>query len=89
LFGPTHLITTLLAQPRPDPIALGGISNVKQRRKGEGRYFIHVRSKNDNALPMIVTHGWPGSINEQMKIIDPRANPTAHGVSNWIRSASM
>jgi pimeloyl-ACP methyl ester carboxylesterase len=42
-------------------------------------HFIHVRSKHDNALPLIVTHGWPGSIVEQMKIIDPLANPTAHG----------
>ena len=44
-------------------------------------HFIHVRSKHDNALPMIVTHGWPGSIIEQMKIIDPLTNPTAHGGS--------
>ena len=42
-------------------------------------HFIHVRSSHDNALPMIVTHGWPGSIIEQMKIIDPLTNPTAHG----------
>src|ERR1700719_4218593 len=42
-------------------------------------HFIHVRSKNPNALPMIVTHGWPGSIVEQLKIIDPLTNPTAHG----------
>jgi pimeloyl-ACP methyl ester carboxylesterase len=44
-------------------------------------HFIHVRSKNPNALPMIVTHGWPGSIIEQMKIVDPLTNPTAHGGS--------
>jgi pimeloyl-ACP methyl ester carboxylesterase len=44
-------------------------------------YFIHVRSKHENALPMIVTHGWPGSVIEQMKIIDPLTNPTAHGAS--------
>jgi pimeloyl-ACP methyl ester carboxylesterase len=44
-------------------------------------HFIHVRSKHENALPLIVTHGWPGSIIEQMKIIDPLANPTAHGAS--------
>jgi pimeloyl-ACP methyl ester carboxylesterase len=44
-------------------------------------YFIHVRSKHDNALPLIVTHGWPGSIIEQIKIIDPLTNPTAHGAS--------
>ena len=42
-------------------------------------HFIHVRSKNPSALPMIVTHGWPGSIVEQLKIIDPLTNPTAHG----------
>jgi pimeloyl-ACP methyl ester carboxylesterase len=41
-------------------------------------HFIHVRSQHENALPMIVTHGWPGSIIEQMKIIEPLTNPTAH-----------
>jgi pimeloyl-ACP methyl ester carboxylesterase len=44
-------------------------------------HFIHVRSKHENALPLIVTHGWPGSIIEQMKIIDALINPTAHGGS--------
>ena len=44
-------------------------------------HFIHVRSKHENALPLIVTHGWPGSVIEQMKIIDPLTNPTAHGGS--------
>jgi pimeloyl-ACP methyl ester carboxylesterase len=44
-------------------------------------HFIHVRSKHENALPMIVTHGWPGSIIEQLKIVDPLSNPTAHGAS--------
>ncbi|MER7808455.1 epoxide hydrolase family protein [Streptomyces sp900116325] len=42
-------------------------------------HFIHVRSKHENALPVIVTHGWPGSIIEQLKIIEPLTNPTAHG----------
>jgi pimeloyl-ACP methyl ester carboxylesterase len=42
-------------------------------------HFIHVRSKHENALPLIVTHGWPGSMIEQLKIIDPLTNPTAHG----------
>jgi len=42
-------------------------------------HFIHVRSEHEDALPLIVTHGWPGSIIEQMKIIDPLTNPTAHG----------
>jgi pimeloyl-ACP methyl ester carboxylesterase len=44
-------------------------------------HFIHVRSKHENALPLIVTHGWPGSIIEQLKIIDPLTNPTSHGGS--------
>src|SRR2546423_2666278 len=44
-------------------------------------HFIHVRSDHDDALPLIVTHGWPGSIIEQLKIIDPLTNPTAHGAS--------
>jgi pimeloyl-ACP methyl ester carboxylesterase len=44
-------------------------------------HFIHVRSTNENALPLIVTHGWPGSIIEQLKIIEPLTNPTAHGAS--------
>ena len=44
-------------------------------------HFIHVRSQHENALPLIVTHGWPGSIVEQLKIIDPLTNPTAHGAS--------
>ncbi|MBD3885220.1 alpha/beta fold hydrolase [Phormidium tenue FACHB-886] len=44
-------------------------------------HFIHARSKHENALPLIVTHGWPGSIIEQLKIIDPLINPTAYGGS--------
>src|SRR5215470_9597289 len=44
-------------------------------------HFIHVRSKHENGLPLIVTHGWPGSVIEQLKIIDLLANPTAHGGS--------
>ena len=44
-------------------------------------HFIHVRSEHEDALPLIVTHGWPGSILEQLKIIDPLTNPTAHGGS--------
>jgi pimeloyl-ACP methyl ester carboxylesterase len=42
-------------------------------------HFIHVRSQHENALPLIVTHGWPGSVIEQLKVIDPLANPAAHG----------
>jgi pimeloyl-ACP methyl ester carboxylesterase len=44
-------------------------------------HFIHVRSKHEDALPLIVTHGWPGSIIEQLKIIGPLTDPTAHGAS--------
>jgi pimeloyl-ACP methyl ester carboxylesterase len=44
-------------------------------------HFIHVRSKHENALPLIVTHGWPGSVVEQLKIVDPLTDPTAHGGS--------
>jgi pimeloyl-ACP methyl ester carboxylesterase len=42
-------------------------------------HFIHVRSKHANALPLVINHGWPGSIIEQLKIVDPLVNPTAHG----------
>jgi pimeloyl-ACP methyl ester carboxylesterase len=42
-------------------------------------HYIHVRSNHPNAMPLVVTHGWPGSIIEQLKIIDPLTNPTAHG----------
>jgi pimeloyl-ACP methyl ester carboxylesterase len=45
-------------------------------------HFIHVRSQHEDALPLIVSHGWPGSIIEQLKIIDRLANPTAHGTSS-------
>ena len=44
-------------------------------------HFIHVRSRHDDAMPLVVTHGWPGSPIEQLKIIDPLTNPTAHGGS--------
>src|SRR5207342_3662720 len=42
-------------------------------------HFIHAKSKHENALPLIITHGWPGSILEQIKIIEPLTDPTAHG----------
>lgn len=44
-------------------------------------HFIHIRSKHANALPLIISHGWPGSVIEQLKVIDPLVNPTAHGAS--------
>jgi hypothetical protein len=46
---------------------------------GPDIHFIHVQSKYQNALPMIVTHGWPGSVIEQLKMIEPLTSPTAHG----------
>jgi pimeloyl-ACP methyl ester carboxylesterase len=60
---------------------LGALPQFVTEIDGLDIHFIHVRSKHDNALPLIVTHGWPGSIIEQMKIIDPLTNPTAHGGS--------
>jgi len=60
---------------------LNAVPNFITEIDGLDIHFIHVRSKHENALPMIVTHGWPGSIIEQMKIIDPLTNPTAHGGS--------
>jgi hypothetical protein len=44
-------------------------------------HFLHIRSPHEDALPLIITHGWPGSIIEQLKIIEPLTNPTAHGGS--------
>jgi pimeloyl-ACP methyl ester carboxylesterase len=57
---------------------LNALPNFITEIDGLDIHFIHVRSKHENALPLIVTHGWPGSIVEQMKIIDPLTNPTAH-----------
>jgi pimeloyl-ACP methyl ester carboxylesterase len=58
---------------------LNALPNFINEIDGLDVHFIHVRSKHENALPLIVTHGWPGSIFEQMKIIEPLTNPTAHG----------
>jgi pimeloyl-ACP methyl ester carboxylesterase len=60
---------------------LNALPHFKTEIDGLDIHFIHVRSRHDNALPLIVTHGWPGSIIEQLKIIDPLTNPTAHGAS--------
>jgi len=60
---------------------LNGLPQFVTEIDGLDIHFIHVRSKHQNALPIIVTHGWPGSIIEQLKIIDPLTNPTAHGGS--------
>ena len=58
---------------------LNALPNFITEIDGLDIHFIHVRSKHDNALPVIVTHGWPGSIIEQLKLVDPLVNPTAHG----------
>jgi pimeloyl-ACP methyl ester carboxylesterase len=60
---------------------LNAVPNFITEIDGLDIHFIHVRSKHENALPLIVTHGWPGSIVEQMKLIEPLTNPTAHGGS--------
>jgi pimeloyl-ACP methyl ester carboxylesterase len=60
---------------------LNAVPNFITEIDGLDIHVIHVRSKHENALPLIVTHGWPGSIIEQLKIIDPLVNPTAHGAS--------
>ena len=58
---------------------LNSVPNFITEIDGLDIHFIHVRSKHENALPIIVTHGWPGSVLEQLKIIEPLTNPTAHG----------
>jgi pimeloyl-ACP methyl ester carboxylesterase len=60
---------------------LNGLPNFITEIDGLDIHFIHVRSQHQNALPLIVTHGWPGSVIEQLKIIEPLTNPTAHGAS--------
>ena len=60
---------------------LNNLPNFTTEIDGLGIHFIHVRSQHQDALPLIVTHGWPGSILEQLKIIEPLTNPTAHGAS--------
>src|SRR6267142_1469622 len=60
---------------------LNALPNFITEIDGLDIHFIHVRSKHENALPLIVTHGWPGSVVEQLKIVDPLTNPTAHGAS--------
>jgi len=58
---------------------LNAVPNFITEIDGLDIHFIHVRSKHENALPVIITHGWPGSIVEQLKLIEPLTNPTAHG----------
>jgi pimeloyl-ACP methyl ester carboxylesterase len=58
---------------------LNALPQFKIEIDGLDIHFIHVRSPQQNALPLIVTHGWPGSVIEQLKIIEPLTNPTEHG----------
>lgn len=58
---------------------LNGLPQFTTTIDGVDIHFIHVRSKHKNALPVIITHGWPGSIIEQMKVIGPLSDPTAYG----------
>src|SRR5256885_1429383 len=60
---------------------LNALPNFMTEIDGLDIHFIHVRSQHEDALPLIVTHGWPGSIIEQLKIIEPLTNPTAHGAT--------
>jgi pimeloyl-ACP methyl ester carboxylesterase len=60
---------------------INAVPNFVTEIDGLDIHFIHVRSQHEDALPLIVTHGWPGSIVEQLKIIEPLTNPTAHGGS--------
>ena len=64
---------------------LNSLPNFITEIDGLDIHFIHVRSRHGDALPLIVTHGWPGSIIEQLKIIEPLTNPTAHGGSRRTR----
>jgi len=58
---------------------LNSVPNFITEIDGLDIHFIHVRSKHEDALPIIITHGWPGSVIEQLKLIEPLTNPTAHG----------
>jgi pimeloyl-ACP methyl ester carboxylesterase len=60
---------------------INGLPNFITEIDGLDIHFVHVRSKHEDALPLIITHGWPGSVVEQLKIIEPLTNPTAYGAS--------
>jgi pimeloyl-ACP methyl ester carboxylesterase len=66
---------------RPCEASLNALPQFLTEIDGLDIHFVHVRSKHEDALPIIVTHGWPGSIIEQLKIIGPLTDPTAHGAS--------
>jgi pimeloyl-ACP methyl ester carboxylesterase len=60
---------------------LNAVPNFVTEIDGLDIHFIHARSKHENAMPVIITHGWPGSVVEQLKVVEPLTNPTAHGGS--------
>jgi pimeloyl-ACP methyl ester carboxylesterase len=60
---------------------LNALPQFKTEIDGEKIYFIHVRSRHENALPLIITHGWPGSVLEMLGVVGPLTDPTAHGGS--------
>src|SRR4051794_16260261 len=64
---------------RPVEARLNAVPNAITEIDGLDIHFIHVRSKHEHALPVIITHGWPGSVIEQLKVIAPLTDPTAHG----------
>jgi hypothetical protein len=64
---------------RPCEARMNALPNFITEIDGLDIHFIHVRSKHENALPIIITHGWPGSVVEQLKLVDPLTNPTVHG----------
>ena len=60
---------------------LNALPQFKTEIDGEDIYFIHIRSRHENALPLIITHGWPGSVLEMLGVVGPLTDPTAHGGS--------
>ena len=58
---------------------LNGFAQYRTEIEGLDIHFLHIRSPHANALPLIITHGWPGSVIEFFKIIEPLTNPTSHG----------
>ena len=60
---------------------LNALPQFKTQIDGVDVHFIHVRSRHENALPLIITHGWPGSVIEQLGVIGPLTDPAAHGAA--------
>ncbi|HEV2377993.1 MAG TPA: epoxide hydrolase N-terminal domain-containing protein [Streptosporangiaceae bacterium] len=62
-------------------VRLNALPQFKTEIDGEDVHFIHVKSDHENALPLIITHGWPGSVIELLETVGPLTDPTAHGGS--------